>query len=109
MADTAKRFIGPVQLTTTASGNQYQIPAATTGIIRNIHCQNTTASSVKLYVSMGTTGIDTDASRILAVDVPGNGAYDWSGFIVVDASQYITSKASAATSLTLIVSGVQIT
>lgn len=105
MADTPLRLTNPTQLTTSAA-NVYGAAASLT-IVRNIHACNNTASAVTFTMNLGTTGIDTAATRYFdAISVPANGAFDWSGFLVVPAGEYITAKAGTGTALTLTISGI---
>jgi hypothetical protein len=114
MADTITQAYGPAQPGTTIA-NLYQCPVSTQFVIRNITVTNTTDSPATLFLSVGTTGIDTDASRIVdELQVPG--AAGTHGLVliepvmlVVEASQYITGKQGTASALTVTISGIEVT
>ena len=104
MADTLKRLAGPSQLAS-SSTTVYTVPAATTTVLRNIRVVNTTAGAVTFTMSIGA---DAAGTRIYnAYSVAANDLYDWSGCIVLGAAETLRAYASAATSLTLTVSGVE--
>lgn len=106
MADTAKRLAGPVALTTTAATTVYTVPASTTTILRSVHVNNESAATATFTMSIGA---DAAGKRLWsAVDVPTKTSFDWSGFIVMAAAEIIQSSASAATALTLTISGVEV-
>ena len=106
MADTAKRLAGPAQLTTSAA-TQYTVPASTTAVVRNIHVANTSAAVAKFTMSIGT---DAAGTRFYdEVEIPVDGALDWSGFLVLAATEVIQAKSDTATALTLTISGVEST
>lgn len=105
MTDTLKRIIGPVALTTTAA-TVYTVPAATTTTVRHIHVSNESGTSANVTVSVGT---DAAGKRFL-FGVPianASSGLDWTGSLVLAAGEVIQAYASAATSLTLIASGVE--
>ena len=105
MTDTAKRLAGPSQLTGSAA-TVYTTPGATTTIVRNIHVANNTSGAVTFTMSIGA---DAAGKRIYdAVSIPAHDALDWSGFLVLAATETLQAFASAGTSLTLTVSGVEV-
>jgi len=106
MADTAKRLVGPVPLTTTPATTVYTVPPSTTTILRSVHVNNESAATATFTLSIGTDG----AGKRLwsAVDVPTKESFDWSGFIVMTAAEIIQSSAGTATALTLTISGVEV-
>lgn len=107
MADTAKRLAGPTQ-PGTSTGTLYTVPASTTTILRNIHVANNTAAAVTFTLAIGTAA--TAANRLYdAVSIPANSTLDWSGFLVLAAAETLQALASAGTSLTVTVSGVEVT
>ena len=114
MADNAKRLAGPTQPGTGAT-DIYTVPAATAGVIRNIHIANTTDSDAWLSLSIGASGVDSAASRFFdKVSVPGQGAnshgiIDWSGFLVLAAGEVLVAKQGTSGALTITVSGVEVT
>jgi len=106
MADTPKRLYGPAQLTASAA-TLYTVPASTTTILRYIRIANTTATDRAVTLSIGT---DAAATRFFAgMTVPANGSLDWSGSIPMTAAEIIQGLAAAATALTVIISGVEVT
>lgn len=105
MADTAKRLSGPTALTTLAV-TQYTVPASTTTILRSVHVSNEATVSATFTLSIGTDGAGKRLWR--NQEVPAGASFDWSGFIVLAAAEVIQALASAATSLTLTISGVEV-
>jgi len=103
MADAGVRY-GPTALTGT-SATLGTVGAATTLTIRNIHICNETSAGVLAVLSIGTDGA---GKRILGpnLNIPANSVYDWSGFMIVAATEIITGWASVASSLTITVSGI---
>ena len=105
MADTAKRLYGPAQPTTTAA-TVYTVPASTTAIIRNIRVSNTTGSAATITMSIGANAA---AAQIMsAVSVPANSVYDWSGFLVLSATEIIQALQGTSSALTVTISGVEV-
>jgi len=106
MADTAKRLSGPTALTTSAV-TQYTVPASTTTILRSIHVANESAATSWFTISIGTDG----AGKRLwyQQDVPPKSSFDWSGFIVLNATDVLQALTQTGTSNTLVVSGVEVT
>lgn len=106
MADTLKRFAGPLQLTT-SSATIYTVPAATTSVIRSIHIsRGPSGSSTGFTLSIGADAAATrlwDAYAILSGDY-----FSWTGNIVLNAAETLRAFASAATTLTIVVNGVEI-
>ena len=106
MADTAKRLVGPVALTTTAATTLYTVPASTTAVLRSIHVNNESGATASFTMSIGA---DAAGKRLFsALDIPTKSSFDWSGFIVMAAAEIIQSSASANTALTLTISGVEV-
>jgi hypothetical protein len=104
MADVLKRLVGPLQLAN-ATATVYTVPAATTTTIRSIHIANTTSGGISFYLSIGTDAVGT---RLYSGYTIGAGdVYDWTGTIVLNATETLNAHASAATSLTAVVSGVE--
>lgn len=108
MADVPKRLAGPVQLTA-ASATLYTVPAATTAVIRNIRVCNTTAAAQTFSLAIqGAAG--TAANQLFsAYSLPANGVLDMSGFYVLAATEYISGLAGTASTLTIIINGVEST
>jgi hypothetical protein len=107
MADTARRLVGPVQLAA-AAATLYTAPAATTALMRYLRVVNTTTGDRTFTLSLGA---DAAGTRIFhAVTVPASGgAAEWTGLIVIGAGEILQGFASTAASLTIIVSGVEVT
>jgi hypothetical protein len=104
MADTLKRIVGPLQLAA-AAATLYTVPAATTTTIRGIHVVNTTAGTVTFTMSIGA---DAAGTRIFnTYSITAGDVYDWSGTLVMAATEILQAYANAATSLTATVSGVE--
>jgi hypothetical protein len=106
MADTARRFAGPVYLGVAASV-LYTVPGSTTAILRYIRVTNSNAADRTITLSIGADG--AGKRLIEAQTVPGNGALDWSGFVPLNAAETLQGLASAATSLTVTLAGVEVT
>lgn len=106
MADVAKRIVGPLYMQT-ASTNHYQVPTATTCIIRNIHITNTTANLLSFNLAIGSATVISNCFYY-QFPVPPNGAVDWSGFMVMAAAEQLQSQASVGSSLLLTVSGIEV-
>jgi hypothetical protein len=107
MTDTPKRLYGPAQLAASAA-TVYTVPASTTTILRYIRIINTTSTDRTVTVSIGVDAADT---RIFsAMTVPANGgAIDWAGSVPMTAGEVIQAYASAASALTTILAGVEVT
>lgn len=106
MADVMKRVVGPIALGTTAI-TYYTVAAGVTTAVRNIHVVNYSASPVGFSLNInggagGATGV-LYSGYIIPVD----GAFDWSGFMVLAAGDYLSAAASVTSSLALCVSGVE--
>lgn len=105
MADIAKRLSGPALLTASAA-TVYTVPASTTAILRSVHVTNETATAATFTMSIGT---DAAGKRLwTALTIPGNQAFDWSGFIVLAAAEIIQAFSGTASALTLTNSGVEV-
>jgi hypothetical protein len=103
MPDVAARQIGPTLLTA-AAATIATVPVNTTWILRNIHVANGSANSIAVNLSIGTFAAGTAFYN--SVWLPGNGSLDWSGFMVVNASEIIQAFASTASVLALTIAGV---
>jgi hypothetical protein len=104
MADTLKRLSGPALLTA-AAATQYTAPAATTTTLRNIHVCNGTGAARKFTLSIGT---DAAGTRLFdGLQIPSYDAFDWSGCIVMNATEILQAFCDVTTSITLTVSGVE--
>jgi hypothetical protein len=108
MADVAKRLVGPIALAN-SSTVLYSVPLATTAIVRSIHVSNANASTGYTF-SLAINGTaSTVANQIF------NGFFlapaavmDWSGFLVLNAGDTLQGVASAASSLSIVICGVEV-
>lgn len=106
MADLANRLVGPVQLTA-AAATYYTGPGATVTIIRHILFCNTNILARTVNLSIGA---DASGTRLFSdFSIAGNDVQDWSGFLVIEAGEILQAFASVATSVNLVVSGVEVT
>jgi hypothetical protein len=111
---TSKRFYGPAQPGTTAT-NLFQVAVSRRAVLRHIVIANTTDLDAWVSFSIGTTGIDTAASRIAdklqvpAISTNSHGLIDWEPGLVLEAAEYLVAKQQTASALTVTVSGVEIT
>lgn len=112
MARTAKRLIAGSQLTTSAA-TYYTTPALTTTIIRKLSFTNTSGGAVTVTLHLITSGGSaSDSNKIAHVKSLASGE-TWSCADaegqVLEAAGFIQALASAATSITVIGSGIEIT
>jgi hypothetical protein len=106
MTDTAKRLYGPAALGI-AAATIYTAPAATKTIVRYVRATNYTATDRTFNVSVGA---DAGATRIVSgLTAPANGFVEFPCFIPLDAAEFLQAFASAATAISLIVTGVEVT
>lgn len=106
MADTLKRLAGPAQLTNSAA-TVYTVPGGTTTVVRDINVANTTGGAVTFTLSVGA---DAAGTRLYsAVSIPANSTFQRTGSVVLTAGEVIQAYASAGTSLTLTINGVEST
>lgn len=108
MADTAKRLVGPLLLNSTST-TLYTVPASTTTILRNIHVFNTNAGN--LYSFNLAVGAANTVANCFYYQYPiaPNMAVDWSGFMVLAAGETLQALGSAATQMSIVVSGIEVT
>lgn len=113
MADKWFR-LGPVALSATLTTNILKGPvqaAAGTGVgaqdiyivLRHIRIVNKTAGAVTFSLWIDATGGNSAGKEVIgtALSVPANSAYDWYGYLRMDAADYLVGGASAGTSLTI--------
>lgn len=105
MADVLKRLIGPYLLPAVANQNMYTVPAATTTVVRNIHLVNegTVTATFNLSIGSETTGL----RLFYRIPIAPSDVYDWTGNIVLAATEVLSGVASVAATITLTVSGVE--
>lgn len=106
MTDAPKRLYGPAQLTASAA-TLYTVPAVTTTILRYIRVVNTTATDRTFTLSIGANAAATQL--FAAVNVPANGYHESALMIPLQAAEIIQGLASAATALTIILAGIEVT
>lgn len=106
MADVAKKmYLGQPGTTDTLL---YTAPA-TGAVVRSIHVANTTTSAATVTIGLNTGAAIVAAEHFLsAFSVPANGAFDWSGFAVLDANETIRGLQGTASALTVTISGVEL-
>ncbi len=71
-------------------------------ILRHIRLVNKTAGAVTVSLYIGATGGSAAGTEFLgtALSIPANSAFDWYGMVRLDAADFLTGLASAATSIT---------
>jgi hypothetical protein len=106
---TPKRFVDPTQLTTSASTTLYTPSAGATGVIKEIILANPTSTaataSVFLVPSAGTAGNST--AIVPGVTLAGNSFVTIPLSQVLNSTDKISASASAASTITITVSGVE--
>lgn len=106
MADTSKRLAGPLQLASSAT-TIYTVPGATTAVIRMIHLSNPTATDKTVTISIGA---DAAGTRIFdAFTIPALSVFGYPCNFVMDAAEVLQAFCSSATSVVIVVSGVETT
>jgi hypothetical protein len=103
--DSPKRLSGPTQLTTSGVV-QYTVPAATTTVIRSIHAYNVNVATANFTLGIG--GVTAALSLYSAFPVPTVGTLDWSGFLVLNAGDTLNALSGTSASLTLTISGIEV-
>ena len=111
MAGTIKRISGPSYLAN-AAADIYTPPAATIyTLINHIHIANVTAGAVTFTLYIGATGGSAGGTELFkGYSVAANSSYDFyspTGLKLVS-TDFLSGLASAATSLTITISGQQI-
>lgn len=101
---------GPVTIAN-AVGNLLNPPTVTGGvnagssacyiILRRIRIVNKTAGAVTFSLYLGATGASAAGTEVIGtgLSVAANSAFDWYGQLRIDAADFLTGVASAATSL----------
>lgn len=112
MQNKAFRF-GPIALTNTLTTNLLNPPTATGGtnggsssqyiILKHIRIVNKTGGAVTFTLYLGATGANTAGTEVIgtAYSVAANSAFDWYGYMRLDAADFLVGGASANTSLTI--------
>lgn len=111
---TPTRIYGPAQPGTSAA-DLYDVPASRILVVRSILITNTTDADAWVSISVGTTAIDTAASRVLdKLNVPAISSVNHGtqfvepSLLVLTSSDFITGKQGTASALTVTISGVLI-
>ena len=115
MQNKAFRF-GPVAVTNAAAN--LLNPATATGgvnagassqyiILKHIRLVNKTAGAVTFSGYIGATGGSAAGTEFIGtgLSIAANSAYDWYGYMRLDAADFFTGLASASTSLTIMGEG----
>lgn len=105
MADALARLVGPAGLGI-AAVTVYTAPSAvgTYVVLRHIHVCNETAASAWVTISIGTDGANKRLWHRTSVGAYDN--YDWTGNIVLGASEFLQAYSGTASALTATISGV---
>lgn len=109
MAFTTVQYIRFFQAAlVTAATTQYTTPASRQDVIKDMEFANTSAAAITLTVNVVPTGGSAStANQILsAVSIPGNQTLHWTGTIVMNAGDFV-STATSATGITATVSGLE--
>jgi hypothetical protein len=98
----------PSQLTTSGSSALYTTPGSTSTIIKSIIVANTTSSNATFNFSI-VTAVAANSALVYGLTVAGNSVLTMDNLsVVLQAGESFFASASAATTLTLTVSGVEI-
>lgn len=113
MATNRSFRFGPTALTATLTTNILNPAAAGSGtgytptasyiILRHIRILNKTGSSHNFTFYIGATGGNVAGTEFMGVAtvVAANSAYDWYGYLRLDAADFLVGGADAGTSLTI--------
>lgn len=104
MPDVLKRLVGPAFLANTST-LLYTVPASTTTVLRYLRVVNETGAAAHFTIAIGTDG----AGKRIWYQETVLDYYDWSGNVVLAAAETLYAYASAATTLTITISGVEST
>jgi hypothetical protein len=112
MQNKAFRF-GPLALTNTLTTNILNPATATGGVnagssaqyllLRHIRIVNKTGGAVTFSLWLGATGGNAAGTEVIGqgLSIAANSAYDWYGYMRMDAADFLVGGASANTSLTI--------
>lgn len=104
---------GPVAMSSTLTTNILNPPTASGGvnagsssqyiILRHIRIVNKTVGAVTFSLWLGATGANAAGTEVIGTgkSIAANDAYDWYGYMRIDAADFLVGGASAATSLTI--------
>jgi hypothetical protein len=92
----------------TAQTTQYTTPSARQDVIKDMEICNTSSSAITVTVNVVPTGGSAGTSNavLYSVSVPGNQTLHWTGTIVMNASDFV-STATSATGITMTASGLE--
>lgn len=110
MADKLLR-VGPLALTNTLTTNVYAGAGGSALLqdeINHIHIANKTGGAVTFTLYLGATGANAAGTELwVAKSISANDSFDWYGRLKLLSTDFIVGGASAATSLTITMSGKQ--
>lgn len=102
MPRIAKRLSGPAQVSN-AAATKYTVPSTTKTIIRHIHIQNPSGSTVTFTASIGA---DATGTRIFdAFGIGANQVFDHWCYYVLEASEILQAFAGTNNVLVLTING----
>jgi hypothetical protein len=116
MAQNKVFRFGPVAVANVV-GNLLNPPTASGGVnagsssqyivLRHIRITNKTGAAVTLTCYIGLTGGSAAGTEFMAtgLSIAANSYHDWNGSVRLDAADFLTGVASAATSLTIVGEG----
>lgn len=105
MADTLKRLIGPSQIAANTDTALTAVPAGKAWTILELTIVNTSANAVTFKLGIGGT---SDAQLIdPAFSIDAGGKAEWSGKIMLAATEALHILASAANALTVTAHGLE--
>lgn len=107
MTDTLARLAGPVALGA-AAATIYTAPASTVVVVRSVRVCNESATQRTFRLSVGADGAGTRFFYDVPVD-PTDEGFDWNGSLILAAGEVLQAYASAASALTISISGVKVT
>lgn len=109
MAFTTVQYLRMVQVAVaTAQTTQYTTPAARQDVIKDMEIANTTGAAIGFTLNVVPSGnaAGTANSVLQSVSIPANQTLHWTGTIVMNAGDFISTAASA-TGITITVSGLE--
>lgn len=106
---TPKRFVDPIQLTTSASAALYTPTTGATGVIKEVILSNPTATAATASVFLVPSGGSaTNTTTIVpAITLAGNSFITIPLSQVLNTNDSIRASASSGATITLVVSGVE--
>lgn len=105
MADRERRLYGPAQLTNVAA-TLFTVPAGVRQILRYMRFALPAGADRTFTLSIG---VDAPATQLFRAQlIPGGGAYEWSGFVPLEAGEIVQAYASANAAVTAIITGIEV-